>query len=226
MQKSDNLSRFKGVKESRTFKNICDLFGLRHKAVLDIGSGYGQYLSHFGKGSVGITTAHEEVESGKESGLDIRFGNAEKLDASIGKFGVVWANNLYEHLLSPHAFLMNLKKIADDDTVVILGVPMVPKIVSLMNLKWWRGALASNHINFFTHSTLRLTVERAGWKPIAVRPFIFKNLFLDNLIRPFAPHIYMVAKNDPNFKYAPKKIGEWMGDEHYKELLSITGQSE
>lgn len=224
---NNKYALFERIDRSRTFKNILDIHKLREKLVLDIGSGYGQYLKHFGVGSIGVTTAEDEVTFGKENNLNIILGNAEHLNEVDfnTQFEGFWANNLFEHLLSPHAFLMNLKKIASSNARVILGVPVVPKIVSLMRLKWWRGPYASNHVNFFTHKTLGLTVQYAGWEVIQVRPFIFKNKFLDFLARPFAPHMYVVAKNDSNFKYPPKKIHEWIGDEHYKEMLTITGQN-
>jgi hypothetical protein len=60
-----------------------------------------------------------------------------------------------------------------------------------------------------------LTVERAGWEVITVRPFIFKNKYLDLLVRPFAPHLYVIAKNNADFVYSPKKMKEWISDEHY-----------
>lgn len=216
---------FGRIDGSTTFRNICDIFGLRSKSVLDIGCGHGQYLTHFGRGSVGITTAQEEVDFGKNNNLNIRFGNAERLGETLGIFEAIWANNLYEHLLSPHAFLMNLKKISNESTLVILGVPVVPKMVSLINFKWWRGTLASNHVSFFTYTTLQLTVERAGWHVLDTRPFVFKNGRLDRFVRPWAPHMYVVARNNSNFKYAPKKVGEWIGDPHYSDLLSITKQN-
>ena len=223
---NDIKKRFKQVEGSHTFYNICNLFGLRNKKVLDIGCGYGQYLKHFGAGSVGVTTADDEVKFGKKNGLNIVFGNAEFLgETNLNtEFEAFWANNLFEHLLSPHAFLMNLKKFAKDDAVVILGVPVVPIFPWLLKLRWWRGPLASNHVNFFNVTTLKLTAQYAGWELLAVRPFIFKNSFLDILIRTFAPHMYVVAKNKKDFKYPPKKIHEWEGDEHYADLLKITNQ--
>ncbi|MDB5194404.1 MAG: methyltransferase domain protein [Parcubacteria group bacterium] len=227
MKKITNTAeRFEGVNLSRTFKNICDRFGLGSKAVLDIGCGYGQYLTHFGKGSVGITTAEEEVEFGKSRGLRIVLGNAERLDPNLGAhFEAFWANNIFEHLLSPHAFLMKLKLLAHDDALIIIGVPVVTSLPFLMRVTAWRGPLASNHVNFFTARTVGLTVGFAGWKPIEVRPFIFKSRLLDALVRPFAPHMYVIARNIPNFTYPPKKVGEWIGDIHYHEMLNITHQN-
>lgn len=219
-------TRTTNVKHSRTFRNIRALYGLSDKAVLDIGCGFGEYLRLFGTGSVGITTTQAEIDYAHAHKLPVVFGNAETLNKTSfeNKFQAVWANNLFEHLLSPHAFLMKLKTLSNDDGVIILGVPVVPKISSLLSLRWFRGALASNHVNFFTHTTLRLTVQYAGWKVLEVRPFIFKNAFLDTLVRWIAPHMYIVAVNDSHFVYPPKKVGEWIADPHYKELLSITRQ--
>ncbi len=225
---NEHSKRFETVEKSRTFAHICELFSLKSKSVVDIGCGHGHYLTHFGEGSVGLTTASDEVAFGKEHNLNIIFGNAEYLDEYLGekKYSAFWANNLFEHLLSPHAFLMKLKKNATDTSLLVLGVPVIPKIVSLVHLKWFRGMLASNHINFFTAQSLFLTVSRAGWVVTDVRPFIFKNSLLDRCVRPFAPHVYVVARNDEAFQYPPKKIGEWKDDDRYKDLLLITNQYE
>ncbi len=169
-------NREKNVAYSRTFRIIRSLYCLSDKAVLDVGCGFGEYLRFFGSGSMGITTTAAEIEYAKNHNLTVLFGNAELLGdvASQREFDAVWANNLFEHLLSPHAFLMKLKKLSHGRTILILGVPVVPKIVSLLSLGRFRGALATNHINFFTYVTLRLTAERAGWTVAAARPFSLK----------------------------------------------------
>ena len=215
--------RHAAVRASRTFRNVRNTFTLQGKRVLDVGCGYGEYLALFGVGSLGITTTAHEVVYGKRAGLDIRQGNAEALDElHVGNlFNAVWANNLYEHLLSPHSFLMRLKHVVKDDGIIILGVPVVPRVTSLLSLRKFRGALASNHINFFTKETLSLTAQRAGWIVEEVRPFFFANRFLDSLIAPLAPHLYLVARNNPYFQYPPKKIKEWADDPRYVGLLSI-----
>lgn len=218
--------RHKDVGRSKTFERARTALTLKDKVVLDTGCGYGEYLTFFGRGSVGLTTTLHEVEYGQKEGIDIRQGNVEKLDelSFPQLFDAVWANNIFEHLLSPHAFLITLKPIVKKDGEVILGVPMVPMVPSLMQIKKFRGALASNHINFFSIHTLRLTIERAGWKVKEMRPFIFSNKFLDILVSPFAPHIYAVATNDGEFRYPPKKLKEWESDTHYERLLKIAGK--
>jgi SAM-dependent methyltransferase len=218
--------RFEGVVKSATFSRIVERFNLRNKKVLDLGCGYGQHLVVFGKGSVGVTSTKEEVESAKLRKLDIRYGNVEEL-AKIGldqNFDAIWANNLFEHLRSAHAFLMKLKAFANEDTTLILGVPVIPFPYFLTRLPKFRGALASNHTNFFTWRTLALTLKFAGWEVVEIRPFKFENKILDKFFRIFAPQAYAVAKNNTDFKYAPKKINEWQNEELYADLLEITHQ--
>lgn len=215
--------RFKPVALSKTFRRIRRTLGLNTKKTLDLGCGYGEYLVAFGEGSTGITTTLAEVEYGATKGIPIVQGNVEHIDTLnlATDFKAIWANNLFEHLLSPHAFLIKLKTVASADAVLVLGVPVVPRIASFLHLKPFRGALAVAHINFFTRESLRLTVERAGWKVEAVRPFISSIRFIDMLLSFFAPHLYVVAKNDPTFKYAPKKLKEWKDDPLYQPLIHI-----
>ncbi len=215
--------RFEPVRNSTTFNRILDTLELRTKKVLDMGCGYGEYLIHFGQGSVGVTTTSAEVEYGKQRNIKIIQGNVELIDEINigGDFEGIWANNLFEHLLSPHAFLIKLKPIALNNALLVLGVPVVPRIIMLMKINKFRGALAVAHINFFTRETLKLTVERAGWKVQEVRPFVFSNRILDRAFSFFAPHVYVVARNDTQFRYQEKKLKEWQDDSHYKKLLDI-----
>lgn len=215
--------RFIPVNSSKTFNRILDTLSLRNKKVLDLGCGYGEYLVKFNKESLGVTSTRAEVEYGKIKGIRIVSGNVEFID-ELGikeSFEAIWANNLFEHLLSPHAFLVKLKTVAQPQTILILGVPVVPRIATIMHLARFRGALAGAHVNFFTRETLRLSVERAGWNVLTVRSFYFSNKILDWIFSFFAPHLYIVAQNNTAFRYPDKKLGEWEDEPHYSKLISI-----
>ncbi len=218
--------REKAVLQSKTFKRIADYYQLQNKRVLDLGCGYGEYMQRFGQNSIGITTTPEEVEYGKRINRDIRLGNIEQLADHLStteKFDFIWCNNILEHLLSPHAFLVKLKRFADSNTKLIIGTPMVPYVPQLMNLPKMSGALASPHINFFTKKTYRLTAEFAGWSVESTRPFLFSNKILDESVNNLMPHLYLIAENNASYKYPPKKLHEWEHDEAFKELLAIMG---
>lgn len=209
------------VAKSKTFKRVADTFDFPSKRVLDLGCGYGEYMQRFGEGSTGITTKDEEIQFGKHAGLDIRLGNVEKLDAAMtdsDSYDVFWANNIFEHLLAPHAFLVQLKRYATPGALLVLGVPMVPKIESLMRVKKFSGALADAHVGYYTKKTFELTVMSAGWSIIQNRGFVLDTPLLDNLISPIIPHLYLIAKNDQCYRYSNKKLNEW-DDEHYRWLI-------
>jgi len=204
--------RFRAVEQSRTFQNIVATYDLKNKSVFDIGCSYGEFLIHFGKGSTGVTVTESEVAYGTEKGLDIRLGNIE-LDAFVleQKYDVLFANNIFEHLYSPHHFLIKAKKFLKPDGIMILGVPCIPKVVSLTHLPKFRGSLAVEHINFFTRDTLTKTVERGGWKVKNVRGFHFKHSMIDGLLNPVYPHFYVVASMDHTFAYPERRLRELLG---------------
>lgn len=204
--------RFANVGKSKTFNNIVDTFDLRNKAVFDIGCAYGEFLAHFGKGSIGVCLEPKEIEYGTKKGLDIRFGNVEdkdfKLDAT---FDAIFANNILEHLLSPHSFLCEVKKYLKPNGILILGVPCIPKLSFLMRFKKFRGSLARLHINFFTKDTLANTARFAGWDVQTTRGFHIKNAALDHILDPIYPHFYVIARLNPDFAYSEKRLKELEG---------------
>ncbi len=204
--------RFNAVTASKTFNNIVDTYGLRSKTVFDVGCSYGEFLIHFGKGSTGVTVTEVEVAYGIEKGLDIRLGNIESDSFTLEKkYDVIFANNIFEHLYSPHHFLIKAKKFLKPDGILILGVPCVPKIVSLVHLPKFRGSLAVEHINFFTRDTLTKTVERGGWQIETVRGFHFRNNIVDSMLNPVYPHFFVIARMDPAFTYPERRMKELLG---------------
>lgn len=204
--------RFENTSKSKTFNNIIKIFALDKKTVLDVGCSFGEFVARFGQGSSGITITKDEAEYGKNKGLDIRYGNIESDDFALEKkYDVIFSNNLFEHLYSPHNFLNKTKRYLKPNGLLILGVPCIPKIVFLLRLNKFRGSLAVAHINFFTRDTLVKTVERGGWKLITTRGFHFANKFIDHMLDAIYPHFYVVATPDPDFKYSAKRMKELVG---------------
>jgi SAM-dependent methyltransferase len=151
-------ARFVAVSRSRTFRNLLDTYGLSSKAVLDIGCSYGEHLAHFGPGSTGLTIEPEEAAEGQRRGLDIRFANIEMGLPFEKTYDAIYCSNLLEHLYSPHSFLHMLRGVVKPNSILILGVPVLPFPLILTRIRKFRGALATQHINFFVKATLALTV--------------------------------------------------------------------
>ncbi len=205
INKQDEIeARFRSVAHSKTFGHILDARGLRGKKVLDIGCSHGEFLAHFGPGSAGLTIMEREAQYGQARGLDVRLGNIEEPDVPVRedeKFDAIFANNILEHMYGPYAFLLRLRSFLAPGGIAIIGVPCVPKVVSLWHFKKFRGSLAVSHINFFTRDTLIKTIERAGWRVESARSFHVGPAWLDRLLDPIAPHFYITATPDPSFVY-------------------------
>lgn len=193
-----------------------------NKRVLDIGCSYGEFLIYGKKGSLGITTLENEAETAKSINLDVITGNVNDRGTfdvlkNHGSFDIFYTVNIFEHIDSPHIFLRELYALADERTMLVLGVPVFPKFNFLMKLKKFRGSLAEEHINFFTKETLAETLKRAGWIIETQRPFIFQTAWLDRFVSIFSPQQYIFAKKIVNFKYPDRKLNE-IGDrgENYR----------
>ena len=195
------------VASSRTFRNLCDVYDLGRKQVLDIGCSEGHYLRHFGKGSIGITLIDEHIEEARKHGLTIIQANIEDPTFSLPqKFDIAWANNLFEHMNAPHLFLMKVQELLKEDGVLVLGVPVIPHLPFLTRLQKFRGAYAVSHVNFFTRRTLIDTVRAAGLQIKEARLFYFQNKFLDSFLNLITPHIYIIATPTTSFAYAEKRL--------------------
>ena len=207
MVESYGMDLFEQVKRSRTFGNLRRRFGLSQKAVLDVGSSEGHYLANFGQGSVGVTIIPEHVEEALRRGLTVVLKNVEDPAFDMGqKFDIVWANNFFEHMNAPHLFAAKMREQLKDDGLLILGVPVIPFFSFLTRFRKFRGAYAVSHVNYFTRRTLIETVRSGGWEVQEARAFYFAGPFLDSLLNPIAPHIYVVAKAKKDFAYAHKRL--------------------
>ncbi len=214
ISQTDLELRFKNVSKSKVFNNLKENFGLQNKTVLDIGCSNGEFLAHFGKGSVGLTVNQGEVENGRKMHVDVRMGNIEEDDFSNefnGKFDIIFANNIFEHMLAPHLFLVKIKKYLKESGIVIIGVPVVPYVFPLIYLNKFSYALSSAHVNFFTRYTFHKTVEYAGFNISRNSGFYFTNKILDFLFNFVCPHFYIVATSKKDFKYDDKRMTELAG---------------
>jgi len=186
---------------------------------LDVGAGNGHYLQFMPAGSVGVDIS-ENLKLGisKWNFLDSLPGALEK------RISVVWCSNLIEHVLDPHRFLINLRRVLkDDQSLVLISCPnTIP-----FQKGPWRGTLAADHINFFNLRTLKLTLKFAGYEVVyAGSPSLpYLPIKLSRLLGSFGPTLFVAARPISNFQYNPKAhkiLGEdgkiYFKNETYLEL--------
>lgn len=117
---------------------ILDLIGSK-KIVLDVGCYDGtiaKQIESLGNKVVGIDIAKPAVEMAKKKGIKAFVYNLEEdeIPASIGKFDVIVAGELIEHIFDPDSFLVKLKALLKPKGYIILTTPNIAGLGSRLGL--------------------------------------------------------------------------------------------
>jgi len=180
--------------------------GFHKKRVLDMGCFYGQTLLYWGKNSEGVDASERAIRFLKILGINGYNFNVENGFNLLQdkKYEAIYCNNLIEHLVAPHLFLTRLYSILDINGILAISLPAVPSFISFLWKKFnFKGWLSVDHVNFFTLETIKLTLERAGFKVVGqYSPGLYKfSSLLSKLCVKFTPHCLLICKKYSDFKY-------------------------
>jgi SAM-dependent methyltransferase len=220
-----------GIQAPRRVAHVLKLYPeMGTEPVLDIGCGVPtQHLRHFGPGSVGVDGQDVTPPEGKHF---LRWNFQSDISTALEEAGLpgpyrrVWCSDVFEHVLSPHEFLLNLRRTLTPDGLLFLGVPLVNFLGcrSTQNkgaaLNFFCGYLSQDHVNFFTFTSLRYTVEYAGYELVD-----WYSPFLQGVRRPMRigiePVTVAILRPIPNFQYGPKAVKELVdGKLVWKEYIT------
>lgn len=199
---------------SRTFAPTVLKYGLHNRRVLDIGCGYGHYLSHFGTGSIGIDANGKMVDYCAVHGLSAFRADVDiSLPATIGTFDAVWCSNFMEHAVSPHALLRGMHAVLRPGGLVFIKVPLVPhsffEILFNVIIKKPAGYRAEEHLYAYTPRTISFIIERAGFEMVEQGLFWPSSAFIrratDPLFLRFGFTGTFVARKREGFAYPLKR---------------------
>ncbi len=95
--------------------------------VLEVGVGAGQFLVA-GRAETawdlsGIDAGDEQVSLAREHGFDVRKGFIESADLSAASYSAIVLFHVFEHLLSPAAFIQRANQLLSPDGLIYLEVP-------------------------------------------------------------------------------------------------------
>jgi SAM-dependent methyltransferase len=184
---------------------------------LDIGCGYGNLLASCGPHSVGLDIQQPAVDACRAQGLTAHVINVEEgLPDFVckGDFDCCILSHVLEHVPSPHRLLIDIHQVLKPGGIIVLAVPTINVLGSTFGapyraLKNWRpfrrlqldGYLYEQHINFFTPTSLELTLMRAGYDRMYTG---LPNLWplLNTVGRCFLPVVWYVGRRRDAFQYA------------------------
>ena len=120
-----------------------------------------------------------QVETAKKRGINAIFGNIEdkefldeikKYTELNGKFDIILATEVIEHLVNPENFLINIKDFLKHEGYIILSTPNIAHWSVRRNLLFGNfdyeeaGILDKTHLKFYTSKTFTNLLKKSGYK--------------------------------------------------------------
>jgi 2-polyprenyl-3-methyl-5-hydroxy-6-metoxy-1,4-benzoquinol methylase len=160
---------------TRQMANFERLLGRKGK-VLDIGCGNGSFLDFARESGWEIAGSDIKLSDDARSlNCTLKEGRIQELDLGDEKFDLIRLNHVLEHTQEPVEDLKRCRDMLARGGILFISVPNIaglsPRLKSLqskLHLKSnrWRHYAAMHHLFFFSPTTLRAAVEKAGMKVI------------------------------------------------------------
>lgn len=142
--------------------------------LLDLGCGNGQFLSwarDMGWQVVGADPDPDAVALAKDQGIEVRLGGIEVFGNAEQQFDAITINHVIEHVHDPIAVLRDSHRLLKSNGMLWIDTPNLDSIGHAEFGSNWRGLEPPRHLVLFTRCSLRLALERAGFKNIRDLPF-------------------------------------------------------
>jgi len=169
------------------FRQFVTRYALRHKKIVEIGCGRGEYLSVMRgecKDSRGIEHAAGAVQACRAAGLCVTKGFVDKESYRIpgAPFEAFTMFNFLEHLPDPNAVL---RGIYNNLTAEAVGIIEVPNFDLTIDQEIFID-FSTEHLVYFTQRTLTHVIERNGFEVVDLRA-IWHDHILSAVVRKRTP---------------------------------------
>ena len=172
---------------------IKNKFKNRKCRIIDLGSGFGFFLSAFGKNwekhgiELSDLASHDSKKWSKIHKIDLEKKITISDMKKLGKFDVVFSYHVIEHLKNPNQFILNARELLKDNGIFILGTPNFDSGCARLFKKKYRFFHDKTHITFFSENSLYRLFDDYGFEVFYVDyPYFETNHFnLNNLKKLF-----------------------------------------
>lgn len=176
--------------------------------ILDIGSGSGHFLYAAARNNwqaLGVEFSETSFKHSKEVlGLDVINADAENLELRNRSFDVITLWDVLEHMKDPTAILKKAHSLLNSDGLLCLETPNASSVYHIVLGRRWASFEEYSHLYFFKLKSLKIILEKIGFKIINIESDNV-NLFSFEGLRRFRvySHIY-------NFKLMSEKIRDYL----------------
>lgn len=134
--------------------------------VLDFGMGWGYWANMakaFGYNVMGLEVSKERVRYAEQMGVEV---TDSLTDIKDHKFDFINSEQVFEHITEPLETLNRLSKMLKDNGVIRISVPNGKRTLETLTRPDWKAKKDAlhplEHVNCFTHSTLKRLGKGAG----------------------------------------------------------------
>ncbi len=176
--------------------------------VLDVGCGTGwtakELTDKKGCEVIGVEPNESRAEAARSHGIQVHVGYLEDLRIEeVDLFDIILFGDVLEHLSDPHSILCVAKRYLRPGGSVVISVPNVAHWMVRLDLLRGKfnyqegGIMDATHLRWFTEKTLRLLLEKAGYR-------------VDE---------WRVSSGNWMPEYAWKRPFRWMRESHRRSLV-------
>jgi SAM-dependent methyltransferase len=152
--------------------------------ILDVGCAYGFFLlfaKERGLDAYGVEVSSETSRYARDHGAKVRTGTLLEARFDSTLFDIVTLNNVLEHTLDPVAELREVFRILKNQGIVFLAVPNFGSLVAKVDNFYWHMKSWPNHLFYFTESTLKAILRKAGFSIVEVFTHQGESNYADDL---------------------------------------------
>jgi len=191
---------FEGMKiNSITFKDRLERIQKKtaiNSDLLDIGSALGDCLlqakSLGWKNILGLDTSDFACQSAQKRGVETLCGTLDTVKLPVNSFSLVLAQDVIEHVTDPLAFLKNIHTLLKPGGYLFIVTPEMDGFWLKFLHRFWYHYKQNEHLIYFSQSTIKLALKKAGFTQIEARPtyhimsieYIFSRLIY------YSPHLF------------------------------------
>jgi 2-polyprenyl-3-methyl-5-hydroxy-6-metoxy-1,4-benzoquinol methylase len=196
---------------------IIEKYAPQKGKIIDIGTAGGSFI-HIAKQNSWEVYGIEPNKwlcnwSKKHYNLDIKQGTLFNANYPDNYFDVITLWDVLEHTPNPKKVLIEINRILKKGGLLVVNYPDIGSwIAKLMKSKW--VFLVTVHIFYFTKRTIRIILQKTGFKPLRIKPH-FQKLSLGYLVDRMEVHnktLYKIGKKLVNsLRINNLQITYWLG---------------
>lgn len=227
------FSKEMGEFRTAQFAEFIGNYSLRHKKVIEVGCGRGEYLSLLARHEVnasGVEHLNESVNACRMEGLNVSEGFIGQTDYRLkdAPYNAFMMLNFLEHIPEPNAILSGIHGNLKDNAVGLVEVPNFDMIIR-ENLF---SEFIPDHLLYFTKNTLRSTLNMNGFEVVE-----FKEVWHDYIISAIVRKMgkldlssfhenrkkLEIEINEFISRFKPGKVAIWGAGHQSFAVISMTG---